>query len=231
VGDNKDALPGVDHCISQMQGIDTITVLGSEPEKIVQHLSDKNSQISVSALHPDWGDIDALYKLFREAKHSVFVDTMRVMDAAFTGNACTLITSDAFRQDIGFEYLLWNLQKVKCDVLDSNGASLNQVSVERFPFLVVENNTLEVERQIAKKSDQDQPYTDCFAISHSDSADELIALPMQSAHGPIVRLKNRKSKFARKATKLCKDPRAFLEDSNNALLKGLAELLSRRSTR
>jgi len=228
-------LSGIDHYINKFYGIDSINVLSVVPDKIVKHLSEKNPGILVNALHPDWGNIDALYKLYREAKHSVFVDSMLVMDAAFTGNSCTLITSDSFRQELSFEYMQWNLQKVGCNTVDSHGVALRQVTAERYPFLVVGNSALEIEQGMAIIADQDQPRTGVHIASklkqaQRKSADEVIILPQQSVHDPLARLRLRKSRLARKLTKLRKDPLAFLEDSNNALLKYLARLFSRQST-
>jgi len=108
--------------LRSMSSVEQIVFLGKSTGRLIKGVLEENTtDISFNAVEPDWNSVYALHTMYRNARHILFVDTMRVLDAAFTGCNCTLIATDEFRRDIAFDFLLRQLDQTRCITYGSNG--------------------------------------------------------------------------------------------------------------
>jgi len=132
-----------------MSSVEQIVFLGKSTGRLIKGVLEENTtDISFNAVEPDWNSVYALHTMYRNARHILFVDTMRVLDAAFTGCNCTLIATDEFRRDIAFDFLLRQLDQTRCITYGSNG-QLVLPEESGYKFNIAENNIHEVNRQLA----------------------------------------------------------------------------------
>ena len=238
VGDNDSAVllslePALSKVIDR-ERCQQLIVLGRTVSKnIVRHCP---VDIKTTTIEPDWSSVSALHKIYRDARHVLFIDSMRVMDAAFTHCSCTLIASEKFRSTPGFELLLHSLhQAPHCKVLDQYGHAIESSEENRrYPFLIAENRLSDFSRTLSfatRKSVHEEGLENAenkefdwlIPFKGADTTRVIIHKARSSGQW-LLKFGDYRTRWKRKAVKLKEDPRTFLSDSQFSVLKLVARL-------
>ena len=244
--DDIASIKTIDKIVSIDPEIRQVVFLGrSCRDSLIDHL---NLQVNAVIYEPGWNSRFELHKIYREARHVIFVDNYRVMDAAFTHCSCTLIASEKFENRLSADLLFSSLQRAPyCrvfrqthlfesaesepaygDVRDNLGSQIYQSKTPT--FVMCENNKMSL-NQVLKLAGKPTIEDD-----HQITPDRLLwyakSLSSQAVINPDIaqnivagNLRDRKVAVLRKMSKLYSDPQAFCADSKYGLLKYLAKLL------
>ena len=200
-------------------------------------LKDKaGGDIKVELVEPDWSYAVTLHNIYRQANTVVFINSMRVLDAAYTGCECLLIADEAFQKIPAFSVLHEQLSRVGCSVLDESG----QVRVIEdigddlgsASYQIVENSVTALDRTLYHSDavDGDKQETSDWLLDYTNTFDDPV---IKSSHLPagnkLSDLRDRKTRIDRKLAKLRDDPRAFFSDSNSGALRFVARTLWAKS--
>jgi len=185
-------------------------------------------KLAISVIEPDWDSGYELHKLYRQAEYVVFVNTMRVLDAAYTGCDCSLVSSDNFRANKVFDLLVRQLKSVDCPVFDHLGASLQPEAADvKRDFLLVENRQSDLEHAL-NNTHTLREERDWLCVLAQGNTSPVIVENHGSFRDVIVVLSDYKTRLKRKTNKLRDDPLAFLLDSNHKALNHLGDFLRKR---
>ena len=226
----QDCMQTLNHIVENTPCIENIVLLGVELEYLKQELL---IEFPVTVLSPDWMSPVALYSIYQQANHIVFVDTLRSMDAAFTGCCCTVMFSAEFQKDHRFP--IWNscLSKASdCKVIDSGGSLVKPVvTIGKVPFLICENNLIELEKAIKVVSGNSAGNTDEYKSFWLDGlpsglGDAVVTLSGSSSGARKSDARDRLTGLSRKWDKLRHDPYAFFIDSRIGVLRKVAKIFS-----
>lgn len=181
------------------------------------------NEIDIILIEPDWRSPVTLHGIYRQVVTTVFVNSTRVLDAAFTRCHCVLIADDKFTSDPAFGVLQQLLQKVGCEVMDESG-NLRDVVPESHSTYHVIGNTVGALKQ-------SQADADDWLFTYINTNTTVIIEPVHSALSGLSGMHERKTRLRRKMAKLYDDPKAFFRDSNNKLLRFVGQrLLTGNST-
>ena len=212
--------------ISDQSSADKIVLLGSELSSLVNLL---DTDKPIVTLTPERYSASALHGIYRLAKHTVFIDTLRAMDAAHTGCSCSVIFTSEKLQSAASNIWVQSLgSAIDCVVRDVSGRVLTADTEHNlFPFAVVDNNQAAL-AQLCKQvsdycgdgtpaNDSQVHWLDCLT---EDVQQAVIRLPDSGADS--IGLLDKKTVAVRKLVKLRQDPYAFLSDSKINLLRRAA---------
>ena len=226
-------LYAIKHLIQSGSPVDRVTVLGKSSRRAFNSLT-KGSGASVRLIdmEPEWHSIHSMHSLYRNAEQVIFVDTMRVLDAAYSGCNAVLVATEKFRCDPAFDLLLRHLDKVGCSAYSESVERLVP-SQKNYTFAVVENNIGHLKKQLAGEKPTDWLTFFCQPDPATDdpmpaSSKPIIPTADMAVGGLWSNVQDRRTRFLRKANKLREDPRSFLQDSNHALLKRVSRVLPER---
>jgi len=220
----KDALINL---ISGYSWIDRIAVFNESSVQLVKNLLKKaDLLIPIEIIEPDWSSAFALHACYRSARHLIFIDSMRVLDAAYTGCSCTLLASTEFKSQVSFGLLLRQLAQVNCLAFDSNG-KLESDDYGSCAFYVAENSIGDVEQYLSDRSSVDVNGDWLERVSHNNSK-PIIQTNRHHSAGFKSTVLDKKTRLARKLRKLQENPDAFFADSENPVLKNIARLFSQK---
>jgi len=213
--------------ISGYSWIDRIAVFNETSVPLVKHLIKKSDLlIPIEVIEPDWSSAFALHSCYRSAGHLVFIDSMRVLDAAYTGCSCTLLVSAEFKSEVSFGLLLRQLAQVNCSVFDSDG-ELGSDDYGSCAFDVAENNIGEIEQYLCAGSSVCASGDWLESVSHSNSK-PIIQTNRHRSASVISTVLDKKTRLLRKLRKLQENPDAFFADSDNRVLKNITRLFSHK---
>ena len=198
-----------------------------------------DSEVEVDLVEPDWGHAVTLHNIYRQAKTVIFVNSMRVLDAACTGCNCLLIADDSFCETPSFKTLNKQLAMVGCNVFDKSGQLKKPdeiedtgISSDGSSYLIVDNSISALDRALQQPDiacDMSKANKDWLSDYTMLKSDPIIS-PFQSINR-MSDLRDRKIGISRKVAKLRNDPRAFFSDSNNATLQMVARTLWAKSAK
>ena len=204
--------------------IEQVAFLGKSARRLLKGLTDEINKtgLSIITVDPDWRSVYELHALYRDAHHVLFIDTMRVLDAAYTGCNCTLIATDDFRRDVAFDYLVTQLDKLTCVTYGSDCQPIfPEMSVCNFK--IAENNIHDVNVQLASEVCT-SPTADWLTAELNEKALPVIDVADNECGGAWSNVLDRRTRFLRKARKLREDPGAFLADSDYRILKAVSRV-------
>jgi len=199
------------------------------------------SEIEISVIEPDWKSPVNLHGIYRQASTVIFVNTMRVLDAAFTRCHCTLVADDTFASDPSFGVLQQLLQKVGCEVLDESGIAREIDTDLHSVSQVIDNTAYALNQSVLQRNDQvvisnraandraiNNNKTDVcdWLDNHVKSNSNAIIKPVHTSLNGQSRAHERRARLRRKTAKLSDDPKAFLRDSNYTVLRFVGRMLS-----
>ncbi len=200
------------------------------------------SNISVTKLEPNWKSAYALHAIYRQARHVVFIDTMRVLDAAYTGCNCTLLAGTEFSSDPAFVLLARHLARVNCNLLDHSGVAISvSDKAHEVPYLIAQNQLSDVSEKLASANNPEGylPHHDWLQgfVNTNVATEEncpVISLGGKLSGGSSVAntansILDFKTRVYRKSRKLREDPRAFFTDSNSRVLSRLADVIPKKA--
>ena len=213
----------IDELINSSSSIEQVAFLGKSAGISLKDLSVNNADVGFYTVEPEWRSAYALHALYRNAQHVVFIDSMRVLDAAFTGCGCTLVATDDFQKDVAFDFLLNQLDKTECTAYDPNGRILLSKQ-EECSFNITENNIHDVKAQLAAGSRLLPEADDWLTSLVCEKVSPVIDCSDNNSGGSWSNILDRKTRFLRKASKLRDDPVAFLSDSDSRILKAAARV-------
>jgi hypothetical protein len=220
-------IQAINRIIANMQSAGKIVLLGNESASLYDSL-DTNKIIEVLA--PECYSPSALHRIYRLAKHTVFIDTLRSMDAAHTGCRCSVIFSDKKLRSLAGDIWVRSLSCTEnCVVCDVSGRALTvDTENDQYPFAVVDNDKAAL-AELCKQGPggrspellQNDKQTHWLDNLTSASCQPVIRLPDNSANS--IDLRDKKTAVVRKLVKLRQDPYAFLSDSKINLLRRTAK--------
>ena len=215
------------HLISGYSWIDRIVVFNESSVQQVNHLLEKaDLLIPIEIIEPDWNSAFALHACYRSARHLIFIDSMRVLDAAYTGCSCTLLASSEFKSEVSFGLLLRQLAQVNCLAFDSDG-KLGSDDYGSCDFYIAENNIGDIEQYLSGRSSVDVSDDWLERVSQNNSK-PIIQTNLHDSAGFKSTVLDKKTRLARKLRKLQENPDAFFADSENPVLKNIARLFSQK---
>lgn len=189
------------------------------------------TDIQLHRVEPDWGDAVTLHNLYRQAESVIFVNSMRALDAAYTGCDSVLITDAAFCSSPGFADLQKLLTQAGCEVLDESGR-IRQISKSsnNASYRVVDNSVSAVNVALQHSNTAQNPAnTDWLPDYMNPVSDPVIKCSPVRTGNAFSLLRDRTTGVSRKVAKLRDDPRAFFADSNNAALRLVARTVWAKS--
>lgn len=187
-------------------------------------------KIHMVCIEPDWNSEYALHAIYRQARHVVFVDIMRVLDAAYTQCTCSLITSTAFRNDLAFTLLQLQLANTQCQSYDERGEGLQFSSASVVvPFLIAANRCSDLERVLLAESSDGLSQGDWLSFVVEKNSTPVISQYKTPLNKTLTNLRDYRTSVSRKWLKLRQDPGAFLADSKHPVLNASARLLSSKT--
>ena len=220
--------------VIEKMAVTRVVVLGRDAFDVFGKLLIKKAgnDVRVEMVEPDWSYAVTLHNIYRQANTVVFVNSMRVLDAAYTGCECVLIADEAFRKVPIFKVLHAQLSRVGCGVLDEAGqvkvikdigAGSGNISCQ-----IVENSVTALDRALYHSSAEDdhQQTNNDWLLNYLNTIDDPV---IKSSHLPpsskLSDLLDRKTRVDRKIAKLRDDPRAFFSDSDSGALRFVARTL------
>ncbi len=196
-------------------------------------------KVKVDMVEPDWDHAVKLHNIYRQAKMCIFLNSMRVLDAAYTSCDCLLIADDSFCKESVFKVTHKQLVRVGCEVIDKSGRIINPEEIEDIathsdgPFeLIIDNSIAALDRALYQSGltyEGGMVNKDWLSDYRMLESDPII-IPFQS-NNRLSDLKDRKTGVSRKFAKLRYDPCAFFSDSNSAALRILARALCANSAK
>jgi len=212
-----------------------VVVLGKATYDVCSELLKAKTGIDVELVmvEPDWHNAVALHNIYRQASIVCFINSMRVLDAAFTGCECLLVTDDKFRKMPVFNVLRKELGRVDCNVFDES-CQIRDVmdDSDKSSFLIVDNSVSALNRVLHQSTleggekSTDKDWLSDYANIDTDPVVNTVHLHQGSR---LSGLRDRKTGINRKVAKLRDDPHAFFSDSNSAALRFVARTLWAKS--
>ncbi len=230
--DSVESVTGIVKLLESDAEIDQLIFLGhSARDVLFPLLKDRlKKELIVTVVEPDWSSIYSQYLLFRQARHVIFFDSMRVLDAVFMRCNCSLVATSSFRSCATFNVLLHHLQELACPVYDQTGSLLSRLSGDvELPFMIAENQRSNLMRALEAAKYDDGRRTDWLDDLLNVDNTPVIDRRRDALHSPVERMRDRKTRFSRKLAKLRNDPLAFLADSNFRILRCLAHAATSRT--
>lgn len=206
-----------------MEGVELLLVLDRSMQQEIEKLFNEVA-LKVQGVNPEWSNAARVLSLFRNARHCIFMDNYRVMDAAVCDCPLTLISSFDFAKQQSTN-TLWNYLEGRLNCCLTGALSATSgLSV----VAVVENNLVEFQRVL--KGEPVAVYADWLdeyrmAPEHSRP---VIERRFSVWYGPARNLQNLRLSVRRKSLKLAEDPKRFCSDSRNPILKQLGKLIPSR---
>ena len=201
-----------------------IVFLGRSAYKsLVRHL---DINLPSKIIEPDWESRFSLYQIYRSAAHVIFVDTMRVMDAAFTNCSCSLVVSKKFTVENSTDHLFRSLEQAPdCTLVNRPDAELC-IPVNG---LLSVNDLSDLTRTITLAENYEnpshEPDTDWFdGLLYSEAVPVVSDITTVEKRSVFF---NRKKKLQRKLVKLRDDPGAFFRDSKIGVLQKVGHMFYR----
>lgn len=207
-----------EQCASQPEVIVFSGRYTGQVKKICSSLS-----IPCRAINPRWWCAASLLCVYRQSKHTIFVNTARSLDAAMTGAACSLIVDQKYRENAVFPALHRALSQLPCcnipQAFSVNRATSRAVSGNH--VIAVENSAEALHTALFSSFPQQT------SLQTPQQKKQQLRQTENSSFGPGVVIrsgvlwqqcwKNAVANFSvstrRKARKLVEDPRAFFADS------------------
>ena len=219
-----DAITG----IIDSKALTRVVVLGNTTHDTCGELLERrfDGNIAVDVVEPEWNNAEALHNIYRQATTVIFVNTMRALDAAYTGCSCLLITDEIFCKNPVFTVLHQQLVRVGCDVYDNSRQKMDIAGQHEALCLIVENSTSALDialEQLNVLNDGKRANSDWLSGYKNLNTDLIIK--SSNAGNRLSDLRDRKTGLNRKVAKLRDDPRAFFSDSNSAALRLIARTL------
>lgn len=175
--------------------------------------------LSVSTIEPDWMSATSLHSIYRQAQITVFVGTLRVLDAAATGCNSLLIADADIENNPVFPVLHNYLTRCDSKVICAGGTAhgANRTS----SFMLVDNNHHSLKLASAKEMvDQD------WLAEFIDRDNTPLIRPYRTKKNVATEyLNGKKIQLGRKTAKLTRDPVAFFLDSKNTVLQRIGRIL------
>lgn len=216
---------------SEYDQIDTVLFLQKESYRLFRE--NYSGPLKIRFHQPDWRVFAEILYLYRCAAHVIFVNNLRVLDAAYSACNCSAVVDDAV-DPLRHEALLRLLENnAYCHLLlqPSIGSPCGS-SVDNISISLCDNNraaftaaiSMLIKNTPAKSADED-------FIESIDSP------PLGESNIPVInvsafitstlrgRLVNRRIKFLRKANKLREDPKTFCKDSSNVLIRSIGSVI------
>ena len=234
-----ECLSAINKLVKNEPSISRILLLGNELGYLQEQLiTDK----PVTVLTPDWADPSALHRIYRQARHTIFVDTLRAMDAAYTCCRCSVIFSTEKLKVPAASFWVKCLTEMSvCSVVDANGDVIPAGAECSYPFSIVENDRSELLKAIRENGGEtgDARFPDiennsdnrkyCATSHWLDQLDTSVPVIRPADSGSSWRhlnIRDRKTAATRKLAKLRHDPYAFFSDSKFNLLQHAAKLFA-----
>ncbi len=210
--------------------LNNIVVLANNTPEFVQQL---DTDLAVTIVSPNGMSAAAYHAIYRQAKHTIFVDTLRSMDAAHTGCLCSMLFSKAFEKSMA--YPLWVsclTESSYCHVFDSSGRQIQSAETQNVPhYMICENDVDELEKLMSIVNGTSTPDM-CDGqnswIDRLPSAPRRVVVSVpcgESVTGPDA-VRDRITRVRRKLGKLVQDPYAFFIDSRIGVLQKIARIFS-----
>jgi len=210
----------VEHAI-KMQ-VKRVVLLGDSAYRLYADLIRQQLSIEVSVYEPDWTSPAALHSVYRQASFVLFVNTMRILDAACTGCRCSLIAGGEMQEHQTFGVLQGFLHSTACGIYAENGQSISAKEPEFLQsHVVVENSHSAVQKILkrCKNAEEDR----LIELNLEDSA-PVITLSHSPAGKYMKSLRDKKTGIHRKFAKLYDDPKSFFADSKFRILRAIGQL-------
>lgn len=189
--------------------------------------------IEIAVFEPDWMSAVEMHSVYRQAVAGLFINTMRVLDAAISGCQCNLMVGDEFQREVAFAVLHQYLHSVGCKVVDESGCYvLEPVLKVKMSHLLVENSIQAV--QLAGKNSAatgeipNRTESDWYEDLNSEVAVPVIK-PYSSTNKMVSGLRDSRTRISRKAVKLFDNPAAFFRDSRHTTLRIIGRVFRRNS--
>lgn len=188
-------------------------------------------QLECLSLYPKWYGISEHLAIYRRARHCLFVDSNRVIDAAMTQCQSTLLLTERAGARRCSGALLHCLSATNhCEVV---GAEQYDTNVAAVKGLVCENRLGDLHRALSRAvmltSPEDRPCkNDWLSIALQGGTEAVVARPVLPVSDFIDRIKLQRIVLKRKFGKLREDPKGFFGDSRNRHLRHLGRLFPGR---
>jgi len=220
----KPPLDAIIQLLKSHAHIEHLAILGKSARHLLKGLTEeiKKTELSTITVDPDWRSAYELHAFYRDAQHVIFIDTMRVLDAAYTGCDCTLIATDDFRRDVAFDFLVAQLDKIMCITYDSD-CQLVSPEMSICNYKIAENNIHDVNVQLASDVCISQT-VDWLTAEINEKTLPVINVADGESGGAWSKALDRRTRLLRKARKLREDPGAFLADSDYRVLKAVSRV-------
>ena len=213
----------VEHAI-KMQ-VERIVLLGQSAYNLYADLIRLQSSIEVSVYEPDWVSAAALHSVYRQAAFVLFVNTMRILDAACTGCRCSLIAGDEIQKQLTFGVLQDFLNSTACGIYAESGQSISgEVPEFLQSHVVVENSQSAVQKILKRCEDTGDAQQDWLIELNLEDSAPVIALSHSLAGKYMKSLRDKKTGIHRKFVKLYDDPKSFFADSKFRTLRAIGRL-------
>ncbi len=230
--DSIDSVDGIVKVIENYSAISQLVFVGQSARHALIGLLESRltRKMKVTVVEPDWDSIYSLYKFYRQAHHVIFVDTMRVLDAAYTRCDCSMVATNDFRSGPTFDVLQYYLDTLSCPVFDQRGSPLCQSGVGiELPFMIVENKRSNLTRVLAAAQPGDDHPTDWLDDMLDADNTPVIDRRRDALNHSLGSMRDRKTRYSRKLAKLRNDPLTFMVDSNFRILRWVAHVAFSRN--
>lgn len=223
----------VDLLCSQNQRIDTLVFLQKESYR--RFRESYNGPLNVRLHQPDWHVFSELLYLYRCSAHVLFVNSLRVLDAAYSACRCSILIDDAV-DPLRYRALLCCLEKnTYCQLLlqpekrSTNGSAIVEDNIDR---ILCDNNQQALAAAIsslihntpAKCAGED--FIEYFDSAPADNSNRTVINSSAFITSTLrARLVNRRIKLLRKINKLREDPKSFCRDSSNVLIRSIGSAI------
>lgn len=180
--------------------------------------------LTVKGVTPDWRDAAVILSLYRNARHCVFINRHRAIDAAVTGCSMTLIASVEFANEQSTNALWYCLEsRSNCRLL---GASM--VNSEALSSTVAGNSLKDFQQVLnGEPATEYNDWLDEYRID-SGQSQPVIEPCVYAWQQPVQAMLDFRLSVRRKTLKLAEDPKRFCSDSSNPVLKQLGKFLPTR---
>lgn len=186
----------------------------------------ESSPLNVRYIKPKWDVAGHVLSLYRNARHCVFIDTHRVVDAALCDCPLTLIASSGFVGALKTDALSRCLEIYsKAHIIGLAGTvETSQQSTVK----ISENRMSDFQTLLTGET----PVVGCDWLDEYQLPPEhnrpVIGSYLSRWQKPAQNVSDMRISFRRKTLKLQEDPRQFCADSNNPVIRKLANLFPSR---
>lgn len=197
-----------------------VVLLGKSAYRLYADAIRSQLSVQLCVYEPDWMSAVALHGVYRQAALVLFVNTMRVLDAACTGCRCGLIADRKMQNHQTFGMLQSYLRSAGCDVYAVSGvATFGKNSGTLRSHTVVENNHAAVQKALRRGANTEVAEPDWLAELCLHDAVPVITPCQSVASQWLTNLRDSKTAAQRKFAKFYDDPKAFFEDSKFRTLR------------